>query len=78
MNRPFLAALLAILLALACRIHVTIWLAGHPVARPPVAGLILAALIAAVLFAVGAIVRTALKPGFRGSSPRLRAAGGTP
>lgn len=44
MNRRRLAALLAILLIAACRIHVTIWLAGQPVARPPVAGLLLAAI----------------------------------
>jgi hypothetical protein len=39
--RAVLACLLAALLAASCRIHVTIWLAGHAIARPPVAGLLL-------------------------------------
>lgn len=47
MTRPALGALLAVLLAAACRVHVTIWLAGHPLARPPVAGFVLAAVVMA-------------------------------
>lgn len=52
--RMILAALGALLLAASCRIHVTLWFFGHPVARPPVAGFILAAefLAAAVLVVV--------------------------
>lgn len=73
MNRPALAALLALLLIAACRIHITIWAFGHPVARPPIAGLILAALIAAVLLVAAAIIRAAARPGFR-SSPCVRTA----
>jgi hypothetical protein len=46
MNRPAAAALVLLLIA-ACRIHVTIWFFGHPVAHPPVAGLILVVLAAA-------------------------------
>ncbi len=44
MNRVRLAALLAVLFTLASRARVTIWLSGYPVARPPVAGLLVAAL----------------------------------
>ncbi|HTQ95000.1 MAG TPA: hypothetical protein VMK84_36450 [Streptosporangiaceae bacterium] len=45
--RLILAALAALALVASCRIHVTIWFFGHPVARPPVAGLLLAAIVLA-------------------------------
>lgn len=69
MNRRRLAVLLAVLLIAACRIHVTIWLAGQPVARPPVAGLLLAALC--VVGAGAAVLAWRACSGFR-SSPHLR------
>jgi hypothetical protein len=69
--RAAVACLLAALLAVSCRIHVTIWLAGHPVARPPVAGLLLAATGVACLVLLVLIVRACW--GFR-SSPYPRPA----
>lgn len=75
MNRPLLAAILALLLIAACRIHVTIWFFGHPVARPPVAGLVLVALCAVCAVVGCLVVRTMMSPGFR-SSPYLRTVAG--
>lgn len=72
MNRRRLAALLAALLIVACRIHVTIWLAGYPVARPPVAVLLLAALCLAC--AGAAMLAWRACSGFR-SRPYVRAVG---
>jgi hypothetical protein len=69
--RAVAACLLAVLLAAAARIRVTIWLAGHQVARPPIAGLLLAVLAlacAALLLAAWRACR-----GFR-SSPYPRPA----
>lgn len=43
-TRTVFACVLAAVLAASCRIRVTVWLAGHAVARPPVAGLLLVAL----------------------------------
>jgi hypothetical protein len=68
-NRPALAALLALLLIAACQIHVTIWLFGHPVARPPVAGLVFVALCVACPVVWALALRSCR--GFR-SSPYLR------
>jgi hypothetical protein len=68
-RRPWLAALLALLFIAACRIHVTIWLLGRPVARPPVAGLLLAAI--ALACAIGALMVCRSCLGFR-SSPYPR------
>jgi len=69
--RAVLACVLAALLAAACRIHVTIWLAGHAIARPPVAGL----LLAVVGLACAALAAAAWRAcrGFR-SSPYPRTA----
>jgi hypothetical protein len=67
--RVVLACVLAAFLAASCRIHVTIWLAGHAIARPPVAGLLLVALglaSAALLLLIWRACR-----GFR-SSPYMR------
>jgi hypothetical protein len=69
--RLFLGCVLAAVLAAACRIHVTIWLAGHPVARPPVAGLLLAAV--ALACAALAVLAVRACRGFR-SSPYPRTA----
>jgi ABC-type Na+ efflux pump permease subunit len=69
--RLVLACVLAVLLAASCRIHVTIWLAGHPVARPPVAGLLLAVVALACAAVALAAVRACC--GFR-SSPYPRTA----
>lgn len=70
--RAVLACVLAAFLAASCRIHVTIWLAGHPVAQPPVAGLLLAVLALACAGLLLLIWRECR--GFR-SSPHLRTAG---
>jgi hypothetical protein len=67
--RAVLACLLALLFAASCRIHVTIWLAGHAVARPPVAGLLLA--VVGLACAVLAAAAWRACRGFR-SSPYLR------
>ncbi len=69
--RAVLACVLAAFLAAACRVHVTIWLAGHPLARPPVAGLLLAVLALACA-ALAAVAWRACR-GFR-SSPYPRPA----
>jgi chromate transport protein ChrA len=69
--RVVLACLLAAVLAASCRIHVTIWLAGHAIARPPVAGLLLAVLALACAVLAAAAWRACR--GFR-SSPYLRTA----
>jgi hypothetical protein len=71
-NRRHLAILLAVLLIAACRVHVTIWLAGQPVARPPIAGLVLAVLAAAAAVLFWMAWRAC--DGFR-SSPCIRPAG---
>ncbi len=69
--RIVLACVLAVLLAASCRVRVTIWLAGRPLARPPVAGLLLAVLVLACAALLVLIWRECR--GFR-SSPYLRAA----
>jgi hypothetical protein len=71
--RAVLACVLAVLLAASCRIHVTIWLAGHAIARPPVAGLLLA-VVALACAALAAAAWRACR-GFR-SSPYLRSVTG--
>lgn len=70
--RIVLACVLAAVLAASCRVHVTIWLAGHAVARPPVAGLLLAVL--ALACAALAVAAWRACRGFR-SSPYPRTAG---
>jgi hypothetical protein len=67
--RLAVACVLAALFAAACRIHVTIWFLGHPVARPPVAGLLLAAIALACAAGALMVLRSCL--GFR-SSPYPR------
>ena len=67
--RAVLACVLAAVLAASCRIHVTIWLAGHAVARPPVAGLLLA--VVALACAALLLLTWRACRGFR-SSPYLR------
>lgn len=68
--RLLLAVIAALLLAVSCRVHVTIWLAGHPVARPPAAGFALAAIALACAVLLAMIWRQCR--GFR-STPYPRA-----
>jgi hypothetical protein len=69
--RAVLACVLAAILAAACRVHVSIWLAGHVIARPPVAGLLLAVLVLACAALAAAAWRACR--GFR-LAPYLRTA----
>jgi len=69
--RAVAACVLAAVLAASCRVRVTIWLSGRPLARPPVAGLLLAALALACAVLLVLIWRQCR--GFR-SSPYPRTA----